>query len=196
MLEIRFVFERVWHWSGILSCNEQKALGGMSQNDDKSLPEQAGRAAEPPPDGIAPSGRSTLRIERKGLFENAKKTLDFIDASEKDRSVKIRIDDKRSTILVIAGVSILALVSILLIVNPALQGICTILAVVADLFFGIALVWYLALRFGVLRALDPRYAVVCFQLMLGTGIFFTYLALNAALIFMTLVAKSTPPGAG
>lgn len=172
----------------------------MGEEDNKSTneAETAPLQSQPeiPAEGIAPSGRSTLRIERQGLFTNAKKTLDFIDQSEKDRTVKIRVDDKRSATLVGVGLCLLASTATLMVFNSALHGLCLVIAAVADLFFGAAIIWYVALRFGVLRSLDPRYAVVCFQLVLGTGIFFTYLSINFALIFSLLMYKATGTGVG
>lgn len=53
-----------------------------------------------PAEGIAPSGKQTLRIIREGVFKAAKSSLEFIEKSEKDETVKIRIEDRRAVTMV------------------------------------------------------------------------------------------------
>ncbi len=131
--------------------------------------------------GIPPSGSQTLRIVRQGFWQTARRTWDFIYKSEKDKSVKIRIDDRRS-IQALAGTIVLLVISVALVaMNKQLRPLAVGLGLIADLLCGIAAIWYVLLRFGALRALDPRYAVLCFQLAVGTGIVFAYFAVNAVL---------------
>lgn len=143
-------------------------------------------------DGLPPSGRSTLRIVRDNIFKTAQKTLSFIDNAEKDKTVKVRVDDRRSAILMWTGLGLVAVLLALVAINPALRPICLILGVVADLILGAAIVWYVVIRFGILRKLDPRYAVLCFQLLLGTGIMFAYFSINIAMMLLSVVFKWGP----
>ncbi|MBX9687153.1 MAG: hypothetical protein K2X27_10650 [Candidatus Obscuribacterales bacterium] len=142
-----------------------------------------------PADGLPPTGRSTLRIVRQGIFGTAKKTLSFLDQAEKDKTVKVRVDDQRSAALLVLGTVLLLSVGLGYYFFPSSKSLCIGLSVIADLILGASLVWFIVLRFGVLRNLDPRYAILCFQLLIGTGIFFTYLSINAAIIFLALLSK-------
>lgn len=142
-----------------------------------------------PADGVAPTGNQTLRIIRQNLFKTAKQTMDFIDDSEKDRKVKVRVDDQRSALFLILSLVMVVLTIGLLIINVQLRPICIVLGILADVLLGMSVVWYVLLRFGILRKLDPRYAVLCFQLLLGTGMLFAYFAFNVVLIFLSFVFK-------
>lgn len=145
-----------------------------------------------PADGLPPSGRSTLRIVRDNIFKTAKKTLAFIDEAEKDKTVKVRVDDRRSAILMWSGLGTIVVLLTLFTINPGLRSVCMGLGIIADLLLGAAIIWYVIIRFGILRSLDPRYAVLCFQLLLGTGIMFAYFSINIALTFLSMVFKWGP----
>ncbi len=175
----------------------------MSESDKESnqspTPEIGNAAGQIPIEGMAPSGKSTLRIVRDGLFGNAKKTLDFIDQAEKDKTVKVRVDDRRSFWLLIAGLGFTCVFMILFLLNPGLPTDKTIgpaffgIGLIADLFLCSAVIWFVTLRFGVLRTIDPRYAVLIFQLLLGTGIMFALFAFNVVIFFLTIIFKWGPP---
>src|SRR5579883_3480383 len=145
-----------------------------------------------PADGLPPSGKSTLRIIRANIFKTAQKTLQFIDDAEKDKTVKVRVDDQRSAMLMWTGLSLTVFLLALVTINPTLRPICLLLGIIADLVWGAAVIWYVVIRFGILRNLDPRYAVLCFQLLLGTGIMFAYFSINIAMILLTVVFKWGP----
>ncbi len=147
-----------------------------------------------PADGLPPSGRSTLKIVRDNIFKTAQKTLSFIDNAEKDKTVKVRVDDRRSTILMWTGLGMVLVLLVLFTVSAELRPICAILGIGADVVLGMAIVWYVIIRFGILRSLDPRYAILCFQLLLGTGIMFAYFSINIAMILLSVVFKWGPIG--
>lgn len=165
-------------------------MSGSEQNPGNEPPTIGTGPGQVPADGLPPSGRSTLRIVRQNLFGSAKKTLDFIDNAENDKTVKVRVDDQRSYLFLISGVVLLAIDGAVLLFVPAMNQLCMGIGVIADLLLGAAVLWYVALRFGVIRTLDPRYAVIVFQLLIGTGILFTFLTINAAILFVSLVSKA------
>lgn len=146
-----------------------------------------------PAEGIAPTGRSTLRIVRDGIFKSAKRTLEFLDQSEKDKTVKVRVDDSRAMLFLGLGIVLVSIFCLMPVLSPAipfhpaLYPVFIGIGLIGDLLLGVAVLWYVALRFGILRSLDPRYAILTFQLLLGTGILFTYLAVNTVVFFLTCV---------
>lgn len=149
-----------------------------------------------PADGLPPSGKSTLRIVRDGIFKTAQRTLAFIDDAEKDKTVKVRVDDRRSALLMWSGLGLVVVLVTLIAVSPALRPVCVMLGILADLLLGAAVIWYLVIRFGILRSLDPRYAILCFQLLLCTGIMFAYFSINIAMVLLSFVFKWAPPALG
>lgn len=132
--------------------------------------------------GQPPTGSQTLRIVRQGFWQAARSTLSYVMRCEKDKTVKIRVDDRRSIQAVAATIVLLVLSVAVVAVDKELRPLATVMGATADLLCGLAAFWYTLLRFGVLRALDPRYAVLCFQFAVGLGIIFAYVAVNAVLV--------------
>lgn len=126
---------------------------------------------------------------RLGIFGLAKETMAHIERAEKDKSIVFRPNDKRSTLFLIAGMALLMILTGLVLAMPDMRTMCIILAVVADLFLAMAIFWYVLLRFGTIRTLEPRHALLCWQLMLGTGILFAFYAMNVTLACFTLFAN-------
>lgn len=155
-----------------------------SQDHSPTIGTDAGQV---PAEGIAPSGSSTLKIMRQGILKAAKATMEFIDQSERDTKSKVRIDDRRSATLLLLSLLTLMILVTILILNATLRPLCIALGIVADILLGASILWYVLLRFGVLRKLDPRYAVLCFQLMLGTGTLFAFFAFNVVLLILTAI---------
>jgi hypothetical protein len=61
---------------------------------------------------------------------------------------------------------------------------------VSDALFGLSILWYVLLRFGVLRSVEPRHALLCWQLMLGAGALFAFYTMNIAFGFFTIYTTS------
>lgn len=149
----------------------------------------AGVPADPPrvpAEGIAPSGKQTLRIIREGVFKAAKSSLEFIEKSEKDETVKIRIEDRRAvTMVALCFISLMGL-GYMMVVDKDSRPICAGFAVAADVFLGCAIIWSVIVRFGVLKQLDPRYAIICFHLMIGAGAACIFFTLNIVYMLLAL----------
>ncbi len=138
------------------------------------------------PEGNPSPGRSTMKILRENPFVSARKTLAFIEQSEKDPSIKIRVEDRPSAALLSIGLILFGLVLAFL-GMPSMKSLCGGLAILADLTIGLAAFWFVLVRIGVLRVLDARYALVCFQLLLGSGVLFAIVAVNITLALVPLL---------
>ena len=67
---------------------------------------------------------------------------------------------------------------------PSLAVICY---VTADLLLLVAIGGFVFTRFGIIRAMEPRYALVCWHLMVGASVLATTLVFNlVALIVVVL----------
>lgn len=96
----------------------------------------------------------------------------------------IKIDDSAS---VLGGFAAAALVVVSLMV--AYYGdteTAKLTALTADLLLGASLLHYIMKRAKYIRQLDARYATVCWHLVLGTGVLFSFIATNMMLALMTL----------
>ncbi|MBY0549538.1 MAG: hypothetical protein K2W95_19835 [Candidatus Obscuribacterales bacterium] len=139
-----------------------------------------------PAEGIAPSGKQTLRIIREGVFKAAKSSLEFIEKSEKDETVKIRIEDRRAVTMVALSFICLLGTGYLMVVDKDSRPFCAVLAVASDVFLGCAIIWSVIVRFGVLKQLDPRYAIICFHLMIGAGAMCIFFTLNIVYMLLSM----------
>lgn len=135
---------------------------------------------------------STPVRKRQSLLSVASETMKHIEAAEKDKTLNVRTDDKKSVACMIASF-LTAVVLLVLQVNPQFKQTCIAMALAADLLFGLSILWYVLLRFGVLRTVEPRHALLCWQLMLGAGALFAFYTLNIALAFFTLYMNTPAP---
>ena len=145
----------------------------------------ANNGAEPAKAGQAP---------RKNIFEISVETISYIEKAERDKTIVYRNKDKTSTIFLFLALLCAALFAFVLVISPENRYLCVALALISDFLFGMAILWYVLLRFGVLRTIEPRYALICWQLMLGAGVLFAFYTMNIAFFFFTLYR--TMPGGG
>lgn len=84
------------------------------------------------------------------------------------------------------GTVVLIVISLLSVGSGDINtGLITALS--ADFLLGASLLSYTMKRAKFIGKLDPRYATVCWHLVLGTGVLFAFIATNLMLILMTLV---------
>jgi hypothetical protein len=140
--------------------------------------------AAPPPPVSAP--KETKTIERLTAMKGASASMDFIEVAGKDKTLKIRVDDRKSAVLMALSLLILLASIALVVLNPEAKSIGIYLVLVADALCGISIFWYCLLRFGFIRAIEPRYALLCWHLILGTGVFFSFIATNVMLFLFTM----------
>lgn len=148
-----------------------------------SQPSQpSGSPLEPSLDGSA-SERDNKRI---GQFAACIESLAHVRKAAADKAISIRETDKQSVRLLRGSV----LVALIFLFLPlaGLSKYAIICLTAADSFFLLALVIYIVGRFGILRVMSPRHALVCWQLMVGTSLFAMALAINAVFLLLITLA--------
>ena len=164
----------------------------MTEAEKSSEPEQT-----PAADGTisSPAAASTA-APRRSVFSVAGETIRYIERAEKDKTLHVRTDDKKSVIAMAASFTIGIGFTIMYMVNQETRHLCIALALLADFLLGFSILWYVLLRFGVLRTVEPRHALLCWQLMLGAGVLFAFYTMNIAFAFFTLYSSTHPAAAG
>lgn len=93
------------------------------------------------------------------------------DAHAETDVIKLRKSDRFTQILLLVALLIMGAAMFL----PDQRNICSLLA---DLLMAVVLSAFMALRFGVIKTLKPRQAVLTWQLILGAFLLGIYLAFN------------------
>ena len=124
--------------------------------------------------------------KRIGQFAACLESLAHVRKAAADKAISIRETDKQSVRLLRGSV----LVALIFLFLPlaGLAKYAIICLAFADTFFLIALVIYIVGRFGILRVMSPRHALVCWQLMVGTSLFAMALAINAVFLLLMVLA--------
>ncbi len=135
------------------------------------------------PNNDSVSERDNKRI---GQFAACLESLAHVRKASGDKAISIRETDKQSVRL-LRG-SVLAALIFLFLPMAGFAKYAILCLTAADSFFLIALVLYIVGRFGILRVMSPRHALVCWQLMVGTSLFAVALAINAVFIFLVVLA--------
>jgi hypothetical protein len=142
-------------------------------------PSSSSSSIEPNAEG-SPSERDHKRI---GPLAACLESLAHVRKASADKAIAIRETDKQSVHL-LRGSVVAALIFLFLpLAGFAKHAIICLIA--ADSFFLLALAIYIVGRFGILRVMSPRHALVCWQLMLGTSLFAIALSINA--VFLLLI---------
>ena len=147
--------------------------------------------------GAAPGASSVMenkRFKRKGIVAMTAETLGYIESAEKDKTIYVRNDDKTSTVFLFLALITSAVFAFVLVLTPGNRPLCIALALISDFLFGMAILWFVLLRFGVLRTIEPKFALLCWQLMLGAGVLFAFYTMNVAFFFFTLYTQIAPAG--
>ena len=156
--------------------------------DDKSAKDESNAAAEAAPSAATP--QKSAPGPRRSIVSVASETIRYIERAEKDKTLHVRTDDKKSAIFMALSLVIGIGFTVLYMVNESTRQLCIVMALVADGFLGLAILWYVLLRFGVLRTVEPRHALLCWQLMLGAGVLFAFYTMNIAFAFFTIYSSS------
>lgn len=133
-----------------------------------------------------PISDSTDSHQRDSVWASVMQTCRFLNEARHDKTATVREQDKLSTSLL--GLAFLFAIGFLIApaVSPSLRALSLALTLVADVLYAAALVWFVARRFGILRTMPSRHAVLCAQLMLGAGLLAVVLAVNVAAIVIAL----------
>ncbi len=163
---------------------------------------------EPAPEAKAPieaspaakastAGNPPRKGEERHLLSVFGETMKHIDHCEKDKTIIFRHNDRKSVMFMLAAFVVEVLLMVLFVANSASRPIYIALAVLADFLFGLAILWYVLLRFGVLRSFEPRQTLLTWQLMIGAGALFAFYTMNIAFGFFTyynyLSTQIVPP---
>ncbi|CAN5386700.1 hypothetical protein BH11CYA1_BH11CYA1_21880 [soil metagenome] len=124
--------------------------------------------------------------KRVGQLAACLESFAHIRKAAADKAISIRETDKQSVRL-LRGAVLVALVFLFLpLAGLARYAIFCLAA--ADTSFLFALIIYIVGRFGILRVMSPRHALVCWQLMVGTSLFAVALAINFIFILLICLA--------
>ncbi len=116
------------------------------------------------------------REDRKSWIEGIRQTLIYIGRVSSDKTLHFRSSDKVTTRLLI-GAFCMAL-SFLALPFFEMNVIAFFCYVLADIMLLVAVAVFVASRFGIIRAMQPRHALVCWHLMVGTGLLALVIGFN------------------
>lgn len=128
------------------------------------------------------------QFPRASAFESCAKTFDYLSRISTDKSLTFRQSDTTTTNLLVFSL-VGALVFVVL---PAfnLSSIAAVCYVIADILLVMAILGFVMSRFGVIRAMEPRYAMVCWHLMVGTGLLAMVIGFNIVIAIVLVVFQS------
>lgn len=113
---------------------------------------------------------------RESLFGSLLSSAKYLQTAHSETDVvRLRKSDRITHLLLIFALFIVVAAQFF----PDQKNICTILA---DLLMAVILLAFLSLRFGVLKTLQPRQAVLTWQLILGSFVLGMFLAFNIRML--------------
>lgn len=175
------------------SANEEPKAS--TEEKPAETPVEKPAEAAPPAPSSAPTQTPKVAAPRRSVFSIAGETIRYIERAEKDKTLHVRTNDKKSVVCMALSFLIGIGFTIMYMVNDSTRSICIALALVADFLLGFSILWYVLLRFGVLRTVEPRHALLCWQLMLGAGVLFSFYTMNIAFAFFTIYSTTHPAAA-
>jgi hypothetical protein len=125
-------------------------------------------------------------IQRRSRWLSSLAALEYVSNVSRDNEIRVR-DSDRATAFALLIMCFAALVSLLI---PQLENHRLPFVIIADLLVGVALLMYVANRFGILTTFQPRQALLTWQLMLGSSLLGIFLTINLALMLALLVQYS------
>lgn len=156
-------------------------------NNAEEKPEEAKEAAMGKENESKPK-ESGEQFPRANAFESCVKTFDYLSRISSDKSLTFRQSDTTTTNLLVFSL----VGSLIFAVLPAfnLSSVAAICYVIADILLVMAILGFVMSRFGVLRAMEPRYAMVCWHLMVGTGLLAMVIGFNIVIAIVLVVFQS------
>jgi len=158
-----------------------------SEEKSEEKPEAKSEEEEKPDSGPAPETREAepavalkevqeekqapVRVENRSNFiDGFSKTVTYIKESSADKSLIFRESDKLTLKLLIWALVLSAIFVILLVASVRIPSLSAFFFIMADIMLFSAILGFTLTRFGIIRAMEPRYAVVTYHLMVGTGL--------------------------
>lgn len=114
------------------------------------------------------AGNSGRREDRKNWIENVNKTCDYIGQISNDKSLHFRSSDKLTSRLLIGAFLLSMCFAALPFWN--MNAVAAFAYLLADVLLFVAISIFVVSRFGIIRAMEARHALVCWHLMVGTGL--------------------------
>lgn len=156
----------------------------MSNSEEKQEPAKESEVSSTSEASVAVKEQQP----RASIFESCCKTFDYLSRISSDKSLTFRHSDVMTTnLLVFALVGALVFA-----VLPAfnMSSVAAICYVIADVLLFMAILGFVAARFGVIRSMEPRYAMVCWHLMVGTGLLSMVIGFNIVMVIVLVVFQS------
>lgn len=125
------------------------------------------------------------REDRRNWIQNVNLTLDYIGTVSRDKKLHFRSHDQLTSKLLI-GSFVLAL-GFAALPFFEIYAVAAFAYVLADIMLFVAISVFVVSRFGIIRAMEPRHALVCWHLMVGTGLLALTIGFNVlagVLLFM------------
>ncbi|MGD9681857.1 MAG: hypothetical protein AB7W16_11795 [Candidatus Obscuribacterales bacterium] len=157
------------------------------KSEEKSEPAPEEKAEEKPEASPAPESKEAepavalkevpeekqapARVENRSNFiEGFSKTVSYIKESSADKSLTFRESDKLTLKLLVWALVLSAVFVMLLLASVRIPSLSAFFYIMADIMLFSAILGFTLTRFGIIRAMEPRYAVVTYHLMVGTGL--------------------------
>lgn len=137
-------------------------------------------AAEPP-------AKTGTREDRRGWVENVSQTFSYLDKVSRDKSLPFRSTDKLTTKILI-GAFVLA-IGFAALPFFEMNAIAAVAYILADIALFVAIGTFVVSRFGIIRAMDPRHAMVCWHLMVGTGLLTLVIGFNIVAVVVVIMMR-------
>jgi hypothetical protein len=125
-------------------------------------------------------------INRRSRWLSSIAALKYVGSISKDDDIKVRDSDRATAIALL--ICCVAALSCLLV--PQLEAHRVDFVLAADALVGLALLMYVANRFGIVTTFAPRQALLTWQLMLGSSLLGIFLTINLALILAAVLQNS------
>ena len=164
-------------------------MGEEGQAVDKAASQEVQISGTPAP---TPSDAPDLKmsadsvINRRSRWLSSLAALRYVGSVAKDDDIKVRDSDRATAIALL--VCCFAALSCLLI--PQLESHRIDFVLAADALVGLALLMYVANRFGIVTTFQPRQAMLTWQLMLGSSLLGIFLTINLALILAAVLQNT------
>lgn len=126
-------------------------------------------------------------VQRRSPWYSSLAALRYVSSLSKDDDVKVR-DSDRFTSMALAVTSVLTVLSLAI---PALAPHRLLLVLICDGLVGLMLLLYVTNRFGIVNTLNPRQALLTWQLMMGAGFLGIFATINLAVCIALIVARAT-----
>lgn len=139
-------------------------------------------------DAVSEGGR---REDRRSLIQNINLTLDYIGTISRDKKLHFRSSDQLTSNLLI-GSFILAL-GFATLPFFEMNAIAAFAYILADALLFAAITVFVISRFGIIRAMEPRHALVCWHLMVGTGLLALVIGFNVVACVVLVMMRERLP---